>query len=339
MSSETKKAADTESKTEDGKGKSNQGVVDYLQAPRKKRRSFVVIASNGQTDPETIQALVKFVKVAYPKFSVATPKSAEEFVRQFSRNINLVVIEDTFIGLSDTLELIKTMKQKKNESPIPTLFLTKDPDTLVKAYSETLALWNEIDEYVVPALTPRPYLYAKVKTGIDERFRRRSRRYKMNFPIVYTNINHGERRFKGQVVDLSVHGAQITSSEGELFTPKDQLVVHLPYSQFVKDGATDVIRMSAKVRRIFISGDRAGISWEYLSDGKLELVSRMLTKLVDASLGRQAAMTRAKIAKQEADEIAATQRALPKEKSKDKDKDKEKEKQKSGEGEKLKAKS
>ncbi len=324
MAEKAELAPDTEVKDEDGKGKSAQVVVDYLQAPRKKRKSFIVVATGAQTDPETTQAIVRYLKASYPKFSVATPQNSEEFLRQFSRNINLLIVEDTFAGLDATLDLVKTMKQKKSESAIPVLFLTKDPDALVHAYSKKLSLWHEVDEYIVPALNPRVYLYAKIKTGIEERYRRRSRRYKMNFPVTYTLLDYGDRRFKGQIVDLSVHGAQLVSSEGHLFNPRDQLIVHLPYSSYVSDGATDVIRLSAKVRRIFISGDRAGVSWEYLSDGKLELVSRMLTSVVDQSLGRQAAVTRSKIAKAEADEIAANQRTVPKEKPKDKTEEKAK---------------
>ncbi|MCX6117337.1 MAG: PilZ domain-containing protein [Proteobacteria bacterium] len=324
MAEKSEAAAEVESKDEDGKGKSAQGVVDYLQAPRKKRRSFIIVATGASTDPETTQAMIRFIKASYPKYSVATPQNADEFVRQFSRNINLAIVDDSFVGLDETLDLVKSMKQKKNESAIPVLFLTKDPDTLVHAYSKKLALWHEVDEYIVPALSPRNYLFAKIKTGIEERYRRRSRRYKMSFPVAYTLLDYGERRFKGSIVDLSVHGAQLVSLEGHLFNPRDQMIIHLPYSSYVSEGTTDVIRMSAKVRRIFISGDRAGISWEHMSDIKIEQVSKLLMGIVDQSLGRQAAATRAKIAKMEAEENVAMARPAVKEKSKAKDAEKEK---------------
>lgn len=311
MSDKKEAAQDTESPHVDNKSKSAQGVVDYLQAPRKKRKNFVVVAVGQNGDQDAANAIVRFVKQAYPKYAVSTPQTAEEFVRQFSRNIILTVISDDFMDLDGTLDLVKLMKERKNESAIPVLFLTKNPDTLIHAYSKKLAAWHEVDEYIVPALTPRQYLFSKVKAGIEERYRRRSRRYKINFPITFTVLNEGDRKFKGTVIDLSVHGAQIQVHDGYIFTPRDQLIVHLPYGNYVKDAETDILRVAGKVKRIYISGDRAGISWEHLSDSKIENVSRMLTYIVDSSLARQAATTRARIAKAEAEAAAANHRGGP----------------------------
>lgn len=308
---------------QDEKGKSAQGVVDYLQAPRKKRKSFIVIAKGPSTDNDTFQAMVRYAKASFPKFSVATPQTTEEFTRQFSRNIVLAIMDDNFLELEATLDLIKTMKEKKNESAIPVLFMTRDPDSLIRAYSKKLAAWQEVDEYIVPAATPRQYLYAKIKSGVEERYRRRSRRYKVQFPIVYSVLDYGERRFRGTVLDMSVHGILLKTDEDHIFTPKDQIMIHLPIGSYVKSAGADIIRVPARVRRIYISGDMAGLSWEHLTEQKISNISEMLLHIVDISLVRSASAARARIAKAEADAIAANPRATPVKKEKEKDKEKD----------------
>lgn len=308
MSDKNQASLDGESKHEEGRSKNAQGVVDYLQAPRKKRKNFIVIASGPTADQDTVQAIARYARQAFPKFAVATPQTPEEFIRQFSRNIVLAVMNDTFIDLNGTLDLVKMMKERKSESAIPVLFLTKDPDTLIKAYSEKLAAWHEVDEYIVPHSIPRQYLFAKVKAGLEEKYRRRSRRYKINFPVIFSILDQGERRFKGTIADLSIHGAQLVAEEDYIFSPKDQIIVHMPYGTFVKNAATDVIRIAAKVKRILISGNRAGISWEHLTDLKIEQISRILTTSVDTSLLRLATATRARIAKADADAAEANHR-------------------------------
>jgi hypothetical protein len=295
--------------TEDDK-KNLQGVVDYLQAPRKKRKNFVVVATKNVTDQETTDAIVRFVKANYPKYAVATPQNMDEFLRQFSRNIILTVIDDEFVEREQTLNLIKTMKERKSESPIPTLFLTRDPEALIDAYTKTLYMWHEIDEYAVPALIPRHYLFAKIKNGIDERYRRRGRRFKVNFPAVFTVLDSGGTRFEGRIVDMSVHGGLIEGPKGHVFNPKDQITVHLPLGRFVKDLGADVLRVSARVRRIFISGNTAGLSWEYLTDAKTEALTKMLASIIDATLYKQASQTRARIAKANAELEATSNRPV-----------------------------
>lgn len=297
---ETSGAA-AESKEEDSKGKGQQALVDYLQAPRKKRKNFVIFAAGESADPETYQAMIRFIKATYPKYAVATPQNPEEFVRQFSRNIVLAVVDDNFVGLEETLDLVKLMKQRKTEAAVPVLFMTKDPDKLIAGYRDKLALWHEVDEYIVPSSVKRQYLFAKLKNGIDDRYRRKSRRYKAQFPVNYTILDSGDRKYRGTIIDLSVHGALLKTEDEHTFTLRDQILVHMPYGMFVPETESDILRVSAKVRRIFIAGDRAGVSWEHLSDHKLELLSRMMTSIVNTSLARSAAVVRAKIAKADAD--------------------------------------
>ena len=293
---------EVEENQDDGKGgKNSNSVVEHLQAPRKKRKNFVIFAPGPSVDNDTLQVMIRFVKAAYPKFSVATPTNYDEFVRQFSRNIMLAIVDDEFIGRNETLELVRVMKLKKTDGATPVLFLTRHPEELVAAYNNILAQWHEVDEYINPATTPRPYIFQKIKSGVDDRFRRKSRRFKVQFPVSFGVLDHGDRVFKGRILDMSVHGALLKADENHIFSAKDQILVHIPIGQFVPGSEEDIMRIAAKVKRVFISGDRVGISWAYLTEGKLNQLTKIVAGIVNTSVGKSAAAARAKIARAQAE--------------------------------------
>jgi hypothetical protein len=310
MSEKKEVTIDSPTKTEESKGgKNTPGVVDYLQSPRKKRKNFIVIATGPAVDSETKQAMVRFAKQQYPKFAVSTPQTKEEFVRQFTRNIVLAIVSDDFTG-TETLPLVKRMKQEKHESAVPVLFLTNSPDSLIKSYSELLAPWQEVDEYVITNLTPRQYLFAKIKSGVDERYRRRSRRYKVSFPAAFTVLNQGDRKFSGTILDLSIHGALLRVNDDYTFNKNDQIMIHIPLGKFVKSTGTDILRVGGRIKRIFIAGDTAGIAWDNLSEYKIASLTSLLTSIIDQTIVRQASATRARIIKADADALIATNRDI-----------------------------
>jgi PilZ domain len=284
-----------------GKGKTNQAVVDYLQAPRKKRKSYVVMAAGPNIDQDTISAVQRFMRTQFSKLAFVVVRSAEDFVKYSVRNIILAIIDDEMLSRVDTLKLVKRIKEQKNDGPMPTLFITKDSSALVKDYQNELRLWHEVDEYFFIPDAPRHALFSKIKSGLDNKYQRRGKRYKTAIPMSFQVLDSGEKKFRGTILDFSIHGALLQVEEGaHFFSPKDQIIIHIPISQFIKGGA-DVFRLSARVRRVLISGDKAGISWEYLSEDKIATMTALLTAIVDVSLAKTAGATRARILKAQAD--------------------------------------
>jgi hypothetical protein len=293
-------AASDESK---GKGKSNQAVVDYLQAPRKKRKSYVVLVAGENIDSETIAAIQKFMRTTYQKLSFAVAKSAEDFDKYNGRNIVLAIIDDQILERTETMNLVRKTKEGKTDGPVPVLFLTKDPPALLEAYQKNLQLYHEVDEYLDISHAPRHAIFTKIKAGIDSKNQRKGRRYKVSIPVHFQTLDTGETKFAGRLLDFSIYGAllEIDELNAHHFTSRDQLQIHLPISKFLK-GKSDVFRISARVRRVLISGGQAGISWEYISNEKMATMSELLTSIVDQSLAKSAAASRAKIAKAQADQ-------------------------------------
>ena len=285
-----------------GKGKSNQALADYLQAPRKKRKNYVLLAAGQNMDGDMVAAIQKFMKAAFAKYTFVVARSPDEFSKYTVRNIVLAIVDDEFTSREETLRLVRKAKEQKTDGPMPTLFLTKDPNTLLKGYQKELQLYHEVDEYLNISDVPRHAIFTKIKAGIESKYQRRGRRYKISMPISFQVLDSGERRFSGTILDFSIYGALLeVDGNSHHFSGKDQLLIHIPVSQYAK-GNADIFRISARVRRVLISGSQAGISWEYLSDEKMAMMTRILTTIVDATLGKSAAVTRAKIAKSQADQ-------------------------------------
>jgi hypothetical protein len=272
-------------------------MSDYLQAPRKKRKSFVAFGMGPNLDADTISAIQKFFATQYPKLVVLTVKSPDELVKLASRNIVLTLIDDEFAERGETLKAVRTLKEKRSDAPLPTLFLTKDVPSLIASYQGHLPLWHEVDDYLSLAESPRHKLFEKIKSCLENRNQRRARRFKTNIPITFQILDSGEHRFQGEIVDFSLHGAMLAATgNAHRFSTKDQLVIHFPLSQYVH-GKADFFRISARVRRVIISGDKAGISWEYLTGEKVGTLTEILTSIVSAGLSRAAASTRQRYSK------------------------------------------
>jgi hypothetical protein len=285
------------------KGKSGQAIEEFLQAPKKKRKSYVILAVGPGMDPDVTVAILRFLKTQYSKLSIVSARNADDVLRYAARNIVLTIMDDEFLKRQDTLRLVKSLKESKNDGPMPTLFLTKDPAALVEAYQKELLPWHEVDEYVEFDDTPRHAIFRKIKSGIETQYRRRAKRFKVDMPVHFQVLDTGDVKYEGKILDFSIHGALISTSNGvHQFSTKDQIIVHLPFSKYVK-GDTDILRISARVRRVLISGDQAGISWEYLSDEKVAAMTKMLFAIVDAALIKSASATRAKIAKNQPPEM------------------------------------
>jgi len=281
----------------DGQDKPTPVMSDYLQAPKKKRKSFVVIAPGPNLDADGLVAIQKFISTQYPKLTIVVAKNLDELTKYASKNVMLALIDDEFNGRDQTLSAARLLKEKKSDGPLPTVFLTQDPPALIAEYQKHLPVWHEVDDYLVVGETSRQAMFSMLKSAIENRNQRRARRFKVNIPIIFQALDSGETRFQGDILDFSIHGALISvSNDAHRFSIKDQLVIHVPISQFLK-GKPDVFRVSARVRRVLISGDKAGISWEHLTEEKVATLTELLTHIIDVSLSKAAASARQRYGK------------------------------------------
>jgi hypothetical protein len=272
-------------------------IEAYLQGPRKKRKNYVIFALGDRFDKDLSFAMESFVKKDYPQLAISSPRTPDELTRQFGRNISLLVINDEFTEKTGVMNLIRALKEKRRNETIPVLFLTRDADDLVRIYHKELLLYHESDEYIVYPGNPRQQIMARIKAGIDNQNHRRSRRYNVNLAATIFHLNK-DVMLEGRIVDLSMHGALVTAEKDVIFRPGDQVKISIPIHEYIQYNYGDYIKISAKVRRVFISGNKVAISFEHVTDSQGHLIGQLLLAIVSKQFARQTARMKAQFAAQ-----------------------------------------
>ena len=281
--------------------KKRSKIEDYLTGPRRKRKNYVIFALGENFSVDLGQAMEGFVKKSYPNLSTSTPKNPHELSRQFGRNISLLIIDDNFDELAVVLGLVKALKEKRRNEAIPVIFLTKNAPELVNLYHKELLLYHELDEYIVYQGMPRNHIYNRIKTGVEDQNKRRSRRYSVFVPITYLLLSK-DVTIEGHFVDLSLHGAVISAESDIIFRVGDQLKLSIPVGEHIDHESGDYIKISAKVRRVYISGTKVSVSFEHVTDNQLLLMTKFLTSVVSQQLARKAGRIKATLAAQSKNE-------------------------------------
>jgi len=264
------------------------GVADYLSAPRRKRKSFVVMAFGKGIPIDLSGAINGFVRSTFKNLAFSLPTNMDELARQVSRNIALMIVDDEFASREELLTLLRKIKEKKAGSAVPVLFLTREPEELVGVYNKILLPFHEVDEYVAFVGATQGQVFSRIKAGVETNNRRRSRRYRVDIPVTYQVLGEGKMH-PGRFLDLSVHGALLKSDEGRVFKMRDQIKIHLPVTDLLPPTFGEFLRLSAKVRRLQISGDRVGVSFEFLSENQMLVLTKFVTELVQIQLTKKPA--------------------------------------------------
>ncbi len=276
--------------TEKTKSESGSNVSDFLTAPRKKRKNYVIVAVSKPMDTEFAGLVEGYIKKTFPGLAVSYPKNILELTRQFGRNISLLIVSDEFDAAGDRkiIELIRALKEKRREEAIPILFITRQPQKLVKDYHEELLAFHETDEYIEYPVVNRQQLFSRIKAGIETKNKRKGRRYKINLDVNFFLLSK-DQNFSGEILDLSIYGALIQAENHCIFRAGDQLRISIPISGLLPSTEGEFLKVSAKVRRVFISGTSAGISFEHVSVSQQQKLTSLITSLVTRDLGRKAA--------------------------------------------------
>lgn len=267
-------------------------IEDYLTGPRKKRRSYVIFALGKRFDSDIAAGMKQFINKYYSANATSYPKDINELTRQLGRNIALLVIDDEFDDIEVILKLIRAFKEKRREEAIPITFLTKRPGILIEKYHEILAAYHENDDYFVYERERLAKLYERLKHGIENKNHRRSRRYRVNLPINFYRFST-DSWLEGTIIDMSLHGALIRTSEDTTFKPSDQIKLQIPVGDKIPGFASDYLKLSAKTRRIYISGNQFAASFEYVTENQQAQLTKLMTAMVQSQFKRQSAAMRA----------------------------------------------
>jgi hypothetical protein len=138
---------------------------------------------------------------------------------------------------------------------------------------------------------------ARIKAGVDNQNHRRSRRYQVNLPVTVFHLNK-DAILEGKIVDLSMHGALVNAEKDVIFRPGDQIKMSIPIHDHIQYEYGDFIKISAKVRRVYISGNKVAISFEHVTDSQADLIGQLLLAIVSKQFDRQTSRLKAQYAVQ-----------------------------------------
>lgn len=255
-------------------------LTDYLQTPKKKPKKHIILAINPKFDIEITHAIENYVKKQYPKLIFNLIKTKEALIKSLSKSISLLILDDElFDNLDELMQILLKAKRKSfyNEG-IPILFLTTKQELLIQSYYKYLSIYQETDDLCLYKNLDTIQILNKIKRGVEFKNKRRAKRFKININISFFHLNK-DNTFKGKLLDLSLYGALIESTEIDMFKLNDQIKLNIPIGRFISIEEGEFIKVSAKVKRVFISGKKAGVIFEHVSDNTLNNLTKLLTKI------------------------------------------------------------
>lgn len=270
-----------------------KSIVDHLQGPQIRKKNYVTLAFGSDVDSVVLEKIEYFINMKYEKLTVVKIKDLKELAKMYSRNILLLIISEKFAPLEKKIEIIKRFKLNHTETGMPVLFITGNSDRLLRFYNDNLLAYQEIDDYVESNMNTLALITNKVEQMLTKGSKRRSRRFPVPFRVSYFDLKSG-KNYDGVIVDLSMHGALLQKhKKAPVFSLGDQIKVAIPLARRVDNLQGEKIYLSAKIRRVIIGGEKAGISWEYLSREKasdlLEYVTEVSNKHVEEQIWRRRA--------------------------------------------------
>lgn len=268
--SKTEEATSTESKdSQEG------GLADYLRAPQRKKRNYIAAAFGDSFDPQLKASIQDFCVKNFPKLTFHDLRNAKDLKKFGNRDLSLLIMDDEFLPLEEGLGLIGEIKRKKGTVALPTVFLTRRDSDLIRSYHQILAPYQEVDDYINYRRAPSHWILNKIQKGAAVQNRRRSRRYLVDIRADLFLLREN-RSVPSKLVDMSLHGAVIVSEEQLLFRDRDQIRIRFPLFPLTIAEEGDYLRLSARIHRVHISGNRAAIRFEHMTERQQFLVSKFL---------------------------------------------------------------
>ncbi len=254
-------------------------ISEYLDTPRKRQKNFVVLAVYGCMDLDLVKYIESFVKRTYPGLALVRPKNEEELARYLTRKLSIIIIHDQFIPQERCFNLIQEVKTRRRKDVIPVLFFTENQEELIRGYRDHLSAFQEADDFCDYTALNKTQILEYIKQGIDNKNRRRSRRYKVSIASTLYSLRH-DSKVNAHFIDLSIHGGLIRLNGGLDMKCDDQIKVSLPKNPRLISQGGEFIRLSGRVRRVHIGGDVLAFSFENISEQKNTELTKYILDLI-----------------------------------------------------------
>jgi hypothetical protein len=258
-----------------------KSIVEHLQAPRRKKKSYVTLALGSDIDDNLKSRIEYFVKLNFPTLTVIYIKSLKDLAKMYSRQIMLLIVSDGFASLDKKMEVIKRFKEKNLKTGMPVLFMTKDSGQLTNVYNEKLLAYQEVDDFIEWEGKSERNILNRISLSLGALKKRRSRRFPLSTAsrVRYFDLRSNEH-YEGVLLDISMHGGMLQKQKSApLFKNGDQIKITLAIKDSIDKEHGESLVLSAKIRRAMIGGEKAGLSWEFLSEEKSEKLLSYITKV------------------------------------------------------------
>lgn len=252
--------------TRDGGGVNNTKDEKKSSFKKNKDDFYTLALINDQLDPE-IQALIKnSVHEKLGPKKLVIPKKAEHLSYVKNYKFKVLIIDENIASLDEVMNIALYLKKKMFYEGAPILFLTKDPDKLIDKYKEVLLPFTEQDDFFHLGEENLEVLASRITNFLDTSLlRRRSLRIPLDIMAGFRTVNQLEYT-PVKLLNISLHGALILFFEGKIIKVGTQVLIQLPISGLLPAKFGEIMRLSAKVRRVKIDGQHAGVSWENSSE-------------------------------------------------------------------------
>ena len=252
-------------------------------------KKYIIFAFSQKVDPELAETLRIFVNKQYPNYTLVKPRTDQELLRYYNKEISIMLIDDMFVSIEKNITLIQAIKKKQMNTAIPILFITKKVNELVTEYNKKLLLYQETDSYIEQSKSSAQDISNEITKILEpnknfHKERRKSRRYKINLDAEFSSISHAHKSFKCRLTEISLHGAIIQCEADHIFKVGEQLVIRIRHNSSQHLEKTEFIRVSAKILRLFIEGDKAAITWKHVNEKQYISLTDLILSIVEKTV-------------------------------------------------------
>lgn len=242
---------------------SDNELSELLRIAGQKRREYVLLALGHNFDKRILQDINVFVRDKFPNYVIIKVANVEAFNKYLSRQVKIVVIDDDFASIAVNISLIKNLKINLHNKTFPAIFITDNSERLIGEYNKELKLYQESDNYILKQGLSFLKLKESLLNATDSKLSRKTKRYNVNIELEIKDKN--EVYYSAKVENISLQGAFIYSDD-KVFIEGEQLRIRFSVRDILPVKTGEFLWLSLKVRRVFISGNKAGVSWENLTE-------------------------------------------------------------------------
>ena len=264
---------------EDKKDSRNR-VAELLQAPRRKRKSYVVLAMANGPSSDLSMAVQQYVRTNFKQLLIANPATIDELEKSLTKQVALLIFDDEFMPVPKAMELFFNVKTRVHDQGMPILFLTRDPSALIEAYHTKLSAFHEVDDYLNRSQVTVAEVLSQVRHALTFGSKRRSRRYKIELAVDYEVLGDPVKK-RGRLIDMSIHGARLRDESGRIFKASEQLRLQIPGGKSLSLSYGEYLKVACRVRRVFVVGSDAGVSFEFLTSEQRLALTQLVTSIAN----------------------------------------------------------